>query len=569
VPIVRLLVDSDRNGVAEASESDRAHRAEWTTTHGAMFLANLDDDDGDGYVDAEDDTVNGAADALDLAPLRVDAWPEAPNGTAGSLALTEAARPFVRLFKHTGDTWTLFDPAVHRLSAEEIRAGVEFGVEGRAFPTAAWDGRVEFELTLTDGSGSTAGTDRAVMRVAPLMFGNPLERTERVYAAVVEGYRPSQRFITDLRAALQADGMEFFGIDALDDAYFDPDGGPDVWTQDIMELGWTAIPGPGGALRSMYVALRTPQFDRPAADFAERELLGPNFGFVLERSAREPTARTYDPSLDSFGNLEVIPPHRSTERDYPLGRLLNGRTTRRHGDPVLTALLDAQQMQGPVLYVDTSWLWVGHIDELVSFVPSTRSPRGWVMLIASPRQARQMLQDLVDRDPANANVLMFEGQEFFDSTPGPNYGEPIPAQRTIGAMLGDADLMAFNQSAQARIDRLREQIQSEVGLSDDEIVEIPFLVHDEEAGLATAYMPGTVNLLLYHQTAVVPKSHGAVIAGVDVFDRDMATRLAPHGLTYRPAENWDILHAAGGEVHCGTNALRRIPDRVFWWEVSR
>ena len=33
-------------------------------------------------------------------------------------------------------------------------------------------------------------------------------------------------------------------------------------------------------------------------------------------------------------------------------------------------------------------------------------------------------------------------------------------------------------------------------------------------------------------------------------------------------ENWDGYHRLLGEVHCGTNATRKIPD-VRWWETGR
>src|SRR5947209_1006656 len=68
--IVHLNVDSNRNGVIETTDADRAHRAEWSTTFGAMFLANVDDDDEDHAVDSGDEVVNGAADEDDLARIQ-------------------------------------------------------------------------------------------------------------------------------------------------------------------------------------------------------------------------------------------------------------------------------------------------------------------------------------------------------------------------------------------------------------------------------------------------------------------------------------------------------------------
>ena len=57
--------------------------------------------------------------------------------------------------------------------------------------------------------------------------------------------------------------------------------------------------------------------------------------------------------------------------------------------------MESQAVQPPV-YVDTSWLLVGHVDETISFV-KTSSPRGWTILVNDPAMAKKMLQDAVDR----------------------------------------------------------------------------------------------------------------------------------------------------------------------------
>src|SRR5690348_207201 len=71
-PFVHMSVDSNRDGVVQMTDADRAHRAEWSTTFGASFLANLDDDDTDGAIDANDMTVNGEGDEADLARINIE-----------------------------------------------------------------------------------------------------------------------------------------------------------------------------------------------------------------------------------------------------------------------------------------------------------------------------------------------------------------------------------------------------------------------------------------------------------------------------------------------------------------
>lgn len=62
--------------------------------------------------------------------------------------------------------------------------------------------------------------------------------------------------------------------------------------------------------------------------------------------------------------------------------------------------------------------------------------------------------------------------------------------------------------------------------------------------------------------------YGPNVASHDIVEDDMTERLAAYGINARFAEQWDLLHAADGEVHCGTNAVREYPQRR-WWEVAR
>lgn len=571
VPFVRLDVDSNRNGAIEATDADRAHRADWSTAAGAMFLANVDDDDSDHAVDSADDVVNGDDDALDLARIQLEASPTTPASAIGAVALDGAPTATVRLFKHGADgAWTLFRPGEDPLSGDELRAGVEFGIESMNFPTTTWDGTVTVTVTVTDGD-TMIGTDRVALRAAPWVMGNSIGATEMTYVMAIPGQRSSTAFVSDIVAETDADMMPLTQYDATNPHYSnprDPNSGPDPWTQDIMEFGWTAIPGPGGTPRGMAVVLRSPPSNRFATRVTLEEVLAPNVGYVWKRSSAAGLSAAYDPSLDSFGNLELIPPYHTDTANFPLGRIMYNWTAGRFSDPALRSFLDAQSVQGPPMRVDTSWLLVGHVDELFSYVPATGTRYGWKLLIAAPALSRQLLQDLVTADPANGEQLMFRGMNFYDFQPDGTVRRRA-AQRTINDILADTDLMAFNQQVQARVDLLRMQLQTETGLPDADIIEVPFLWERVDRGRGLAYMPGSVNLLLYGNTAIIPRAHGPVINGQDAVETDMTQRMLTVGITAKYAEQWDLLHAQEGEVHCGTNALRSIPTNTLWWEVAR
>src|SRR5207253_968859 len=92
----------------------------------------------------------------------------------------------------------------------------------------------------------------------------------------------------DLVASTTMDMMPLTQYDATNPDYSnpaDPFSGPDPWTQDIMEFGWTAIPGPGGAPRGMAVVLRSPPPSRFATKVTLEEVLAPNVGYVWKHMA--------------------------------------------------------------------------------------------------------------------------------------------------------------------------------------------------------------------------------------------------------------------------------------------
>lgn len=90
------------------------------------------------------------------------------------------------------------------------------------------------------------------------------------------------------------------------------------------------------------------------------------------------------------GNLESTPP----VPDAPLGKILLGNARLRDGadfmDPDLLRLLVAQRRQ-PIVELDTTWLEVGHVDEMLAVVPHRTS--GFSVLHASSAVALNLLRE--------------------------------------------------------------------------------------------------------------------------------------------------------------------------------
>jgi len=101
-------------------------------------------------------------------------------------------------------------------------------------------------------------------------------------------------------------------------------------------------------------------------------------------------------SLNFGGNIEASP---ATAKNL-LGKIVIGNSRApeagRTMDPALRRFLSAQKQ--PLVEVDTSWLDVGHIDELLTFVPDrSRGGSGFSILRASPGVALTLVQAARDR----------------------------------------------------------------------------------------------------------------------------------------------------------------------------
>jgi protein-arginine deiminase len=573
-PVVEIRADTNRNGTIDWNDpTEQTMKDSWDAKHGAIFLANIDDDesmcpkkDMNNAVlsdvelakcnDAADTVINGDADLLDLAPIETKPWPDAPADAVGKIAISDPASGFVHLFKRGADgTYTFFDPEVDSLTAAEIKAGAHFGIEAIDVvrDRNVWDGLAHVSFSVGDK------TDTVVLRVAPVISRHHLDAERRIYHAKIPGDPGSTAFQTTLRDGMTKvlgslpqdflqpiDAAEKVGTSVLYD---------DQWTQDYFETGYMSMPIAGGKQHVIDVFIRSSNIYsknknnplRPAGKIVFLKFRGPDAAGLQQF---DPASHNPDSdSLDSMGNFETIPPYDK----YPLGRMIRGNTKSFGPDPSFLRMMESQAVQPPV-YVDTSWLLVGHIDETISFVKAA-TPRGWALLANDPRLAKKMLQDAAMN--GNGNAVMFEGLTWDGQT---------PAQTTINQVLADMSVMTTSASAAASIDSQLAIIKKETGITDGEIVHIPFL-HQDSLGLSVAYQPGTVNGLSFSESGfAAPDPHGPIINGKDIFKQQLETELGKLGIQVAWIEDWDLYHTLDGEVHCGTNSLRVVPDGEKWWE---
>ena len=603
--IIDVVVDANRDGVVKADDpADQDLEETWDNATGASFIANLDDDDMDGIRDAEDEIINGEADLLDLATFSTTGWPTADEGATGVLSIDAESAESIRVFKLApGGQATLvlgsMGPCAsvndcsyvleHELTPEETVAGATFAIEARRFrgmpmaslPLApgqdvqakklAWSGIVDlsYRVQTADKGGLYAteaqpdGFDRAKIRVAPWLLSGSLSPSDLLHSSSAVSV-----FVQGNQIAADAAGVAYNPYSTQINTV---GGWPDIWTEDFFQTGWTGYPGPDGTVRGMRIynarPWGRPPFNQPTAE--QRAEYAP-IGWILgyKPTGRPPAilgpdmggAAFYDPEHEGFGHTQdshgahdLVPPYEGQSE----GRIIT--STKVYAETI--QFYDAQQVQGPTIVIDTTWLAVEHVDEFFHWSPAN-TPRGWKLLVASPALMRTMLEDLENQGHGSAVIHQGKGGFF---------------EMTVSQALADTDLNAWAQEAESKILGHIETMKAETQITDAEIIYIPTYFEDLGFQELVAWNPGMVNMRTMGNAASVPKPFGPLIAGADPFEQDLLARLGGpesqlgsdgQGLKIYFTDGW-YYHSALGEVHCGTNQSQPPGSGSAWWESGK
>lgn len=441
-----------------------------------VLVPNLDDDDRDGSVDW-------------LQPGAVD--------RDDDVVLLEGLPPGTVL-QVTGDAW-----AIRVRSAGEHVAGGDlppWPVPADAAPLVLDVGAfgVRAELRFTDRAGRLVLAREVVG--APLVLPHPLMPVATVQVARLDPALDEADNTSFIRALSRHSPVPVEVRDTWSE------GGR--WLQDEYELG-VAV----GDWSRLEVVLRHWAWGAEGYVPWQDLLLGPGRAVVGAEWPREVDS-------DGFGNLEVTPPLDG----FPLGRILYGVGADGPPGSGFLDLLEAQGAQAPTP-IDTSWLCVGHVDELLSFVPDPTAPRGFRALVP-------------------------------DVTAG---AELVPSL--------DEETAALNKRiAEVHLIALRAELEA-IGIHAEEIIGLPVLYGtrpawwDGECG-AVPLWPNPVNLLAAHdgERAVAFVADPSFrLPGVSVREDPVARRVAallPRSLQVVWVDTWESYHRYGGEVHCATNVRR-------------
>ncbi|MCA9582874.1 MAG: hypothetical protein KC416_13840, partial [Myxococcales bacterium] len=391
------------------------------------------------------------------------------------------------------------------------------------------------EINHVDAAGNVVKSANVILRSSPMIMNHHLQTTEQVWAVAING-GDSYNNISMLNAYQAELGNRFTPISGAAYQY-------DVWIQDEIEFA-TSIGNNGQRLDTVIDSNRNRGLD----PFAET-LTAPG---TISASWGPQTGAT---TFDSFGNLEASPPVTVNGVEYPFGRIYWGRRGNYGPNSALRTQLANQDVQKP-FEVDTSWLCVGHIDEITSFVPDPSSPKGFKFLMADTVSAYQVINSL----PTGTSL--------------PKYGEEYPYD-SVGDIRYDSNLKALNQEIQQDyLDPILAKFKQELGLTEADIIRIPTIFETISQCGAAALVPGMVNLIV----ANTPGQPIKIFMADPFFRSNLSSQagdpfiaavnaVMPAGLEMHYVDNWYVYHRGIGEVHCGTN-VRRTPSGQWWTDAT-
>ncbi|KFV15878.1 Protein-arginine deiminase type-2, partial [Pterocles gutturalis] len=550
---ISLDVDADRDGVVEKNNPNKASWTWGPEGHGAILLVNCDKESPfTPASDCNDERVFSKEDLLDMSQmvLRTEGPQRLPRGyeivlyisvsDADKVGVFYVQNPFFgQRYIHVLGRRKLY----HTVQYTGGTAELDFFVEGLRFPDDTFSGLVSIHVslleTLAEGIPHTPiFTDTVVFRVAPwIMTPNTLAPVNVFVCSMKDNYL----FIKEIKNLINKAGCELkvcFGYINRGDR----------WMQDEIEFGYTHAPH-----KSFPVVLDSPR-DGGLEQFPIKELLGPDFGYVI----REPLFEAIT-SLDSFGNLEVSPPVTVAGKEYPLGRILIGSSfptsAGRRMTRVVRDFLYAQQVQAPIeLYSD--WLAVGHVDEFVTFVPTSDTKR-FRMLMASPAACYKLFREKQKEGQGEATMFKGKGTGFAFA----GYSGTDTKRVTINKVLSNDILLQQNRYVQRCIDWNRDILKKELGLMEKDIVDLPALFKLDKQGKAVPYFPNMVTMIVLAKDLGIPKPFGPVVGGECCLEQQTRSLLE------RFLEDVSSYHGRLGEVRCGTN-VQRQPFAFQWWHVT-
>nr|XP_008249781.1 protein-arginine deiminase type-6 [Oryctolagus cuniculus] len=437
-----------------------------------------------------------------------------------------------------------------------------FYLEATEFPSASFSGLISYSASLVEESEDPSipetpvYKDTVVFRVAPCIFTPSTQMPLEVYLCRELQLQGFVNMVTELSEKSNSQ---------LASVYEDPNR-LGRWLQDEMAFCYTQAPH-----KTVSLILDTPRATK-LEDFPMKYSLSPGVGYVVQHTEDHRVA-----SMDSIGNLMVSPPVQVQEKEYPLGRVLIGSSfypsvEGRAMSKSLRDFLYAQQVQAPVeLFSD--WLMSGHVDEFMCFVPTddkSGSKKGFLLLLASPSSCYNLFKE--KQKEGYGDAVLFEGVR------GDQLLSNGREARTINQLLADESLRKQNDYVEKCLRLNRTILKSELGLAEEDIVEVPQLFCLEQLSnvpseqqsrkpLARPYFPDLLQMIVMDKNLGVPKPFGPQIKGSCCLEQELCRLLEPLGFKCSFIDDFDCYLTQVGDF-CACANIRRVPFAFKWWNMT-
>jgi hypothetical protein len=137
-----------------------------------------------------------------------------------------------------------------------------------------------------------------------------------------------------------------------------------------------------------------------------------------------------------------------------------------------------QQRVQPIVNIDTSWLQVGHVDEVMAIVPDTDPAIRARLLVANSQLAVDLLREaltLHDSGPAAHPLTKMFRRRRWDGAPAPeSIAQAINAAQTVRKVWERGRV--FNEKIDTlRLRPIRERLVAALGLAAGDVIQVPVL----------------------------------------------------------------------------------------------
>lgn len=507
-----LFGDTNRDGILDTK--DYFHRHEWNWKRGAFILFNNDDDDGNKSLDWQDELINSEEDIEDLAKVKLKVG---ANFAKAKLVLeAEKASQYINIFQKTEGGWELVN--ADGKSAIAYNNDILLGVEAKQFANKDWNGVLTLKA-LAIQNGKIVASDKIKMRVSPWIMLPNTAPVKEIY--VSSRGNKNSKFISQIQNIASSINTTVKVVP-----------GGTTWMQDTMKIGYVQFPNQAGLQNFNVVLEGNPN---QSMDTYARSLLNNNFGWFEISKPRQ--LDTFNQWIDGYGNLQVTPPL----PNFPLGRIYYGKAGNVSFHPDVLDFIKAQEIQGKPVEIDTSWLMIRHVDEIINFI-STPSGNP-LMLVVSPEAGVNLLKELFYKGYGEAEI-----------------NRDLKEQTTVEAALKNKTLIEYNLKLQKEhVNPIIAKLKKEFNLKEEQIIPIPAMFGYG----GYSWWPNMVNSVEVNGHLLVSDPRGAIINGKDYTQEVFRERIAPSKLKVHFLDA-RYYHELRGNTHSAINTRRQATEKPFW-----